>query len=173
MKRPPKSFVVEHKRRSRYGSGEVASIWSDSAGRKLRSLMRTGAEDIVRTRPHEAGIFAPLKADEKASPVSAGRILEDQSSAAEAHAMADPETFPTPRRRGRPRKAPAAPKAFVEFGTDESAAADDQPVASEMLTDTTASSERSWTPRPSYLERRAAARKALPIGERWKWNLDF
>lgn len=172
MKRPPKSFVVEHKRRSR-GGGDVASIWSDSAGRKLQSLMRTGAEDIVRTWTHEVGIFAPSKADEKASPVSAGRILEDQSSAAEAQAMADPETFPTPRRRGRPRKAPAAPKAFVEFGTDESAVADDQPVASEMLADTKASSERSRTPRPSYLERRAAARKALPIGERWKWNLDF
>jgi hypothetical protein len=173
MKRPPKSFVVEHKRRSRNGSGEVASIWSDNAGRKLRSLLRTSAEEIVQARTHKAEIFASPKDNEKAPPVSTGRILEAKSPVVLAPEPAAHDAMSTPRRRGRPRKAPAAAKALDEFGADEPTVAGDPPVTSVILTDTGASSEYSRTPRPSYLERRAAARKALPIGERWKWDLRF
>ncbi|KQT68919.1 MULTISPECIES: hypothetical protein [unclassified Aureimonas] len=201
MKRPPKSFVVEHKRRTRSATDAPVSIWSGSAGRTMRSLVE--ANDLEEAAPEQRTSRPSEPAS--AAPVARARILEAR---AEPIAIAEPEILevsaPPPRPRGRPRKAgtaAAAPKPApastaprdwsreiwmqdAEPDTDETPAAlaahdtvvtHEVPAAPDDPMAETAAETASETgpkrPKPSFRERRLEARKKLPLGQRWKWTL--
>ncbi|WP_152047485.1 hypothetical protein [Aureimonas psammosilenae] len=168
MKRPPQSFVVEHKRRPRRASGEPASIWSDDVGRELRGLLSEDAPppaDAVEASAAAMRLFAGQDI------VAPKRILEAQASPSiEAEPLVATPAPPAPRPRGRPRKVVAETLARpVEVPVEQPV---EEAVALEEAADESPDAPRASN-RPSFRTRRSAARKALPLADRWRWNLRY
>ncbi|WP_062209417.1 hypothetical protein [Aureimonas sp. AU12] len=185
MKRPSKSFVVEHKRRARASGGEPPSIWSGAIGSEMRSLVGAAEEE------HEAPAQESTRPAKPVSPPQAqagGRILvarEVAVAAVEEDTREDEETdedapAPVPKRGvGRPRRSvasaaprptPALPEADAA-PTLERDASPASPHAAEAAVPPTAASAQPGAAPLRYSERRRAMTKGLPFGERWKSGL--
>ncbi|MBB3951056.1 hypothetical protein GGQ76_002350 [Aureimonas jatrophae] len=172
MKRPVKPFVVEHRRRVRGGAGEPPGLWSDATGRALRQMVRDRDRDgkQVEDQVREPGDDRPV-----AAAPARPRILEARPSVptgdepARVPGVVDPGTRRVRQTRLRPTHD------HDEFDHAENAG--DDPVSDATVARPSdipvEAAEASKARVESLRARRAAARKGLPLHERWKWDLRF
>ncbi|MCD9007501.1 hypothetical protein LDO31_14875 [Luteimonas sp. XNQY3] len=163
MKRPPKSFIVEHKRRSRSATFKPTSIWGRVLDHEVRAPVRNADEHGAVTQRRENSVDRPLEATTIGGDLPPPRILQAHDATPPVSGMGEAAILPRP--RGRPRKP-------VTLPTDEQLSMDHGPTLVAQPDDSAPAAPLPAT-RPSFKERRRAARKALPLGERWKWNLKY
>lgn len=162
MKKPPKPFIVAHKRRARHVTVAPTSIWSDQTGRKMRGLLN---EEMASEQGSNCTMeSAPATSQPRQAPnptKSTARILEPQTKVKSIEADAVSKTELAERETEIEMPAAAAIENLAPKDCAKIA------VAAETLTPPPV----SLSVKPSYRERRRAIRKALRLGERWKRHL--
>ncbi len=182
MKRPPKAFVVEHKRRSRPSTATPPSIWTGTAGRQMRELALAGERAEASANP----TAEPSHASEIETVSQSGlrgRILEarveprapsldvepgeaiDRSVVSAASELDTASDVDAP---GSPKVSKAATVAPRDR-RDEMV----MPLSSPVTAIAKAPTTRSTPTAPGWRERRLALRRKLPLQDRWKWDLPF
>ncbi|WP_143190165.1 hypothetical protein [Aureimonas altamirensis] len=162
MKKPPKPFIVAHKRRARHVTVAPTSIWSNQTGRKMRGLLKEEMASEQGSNCIMESASATSQPRQAPNPTkSTARILELQPkvNAIEADAVSETELV----ERKTAIETPAA-TAIENLASDDFA----------KIAETAGGPEAtigSLSVKPSYCERRRALRKAIPLGKRWKRHL--
>lgn len=162
MKKPPKPFIVAHKRRARHVTVAPTSIWSDETGREIRGLLDEKMASEQGSDGTMESAVAISQLSQAPNPTrSTARILEPQTKAKAVGASAILGTELAEHKAAIETPAAAPIENLLSEDCVENAVTAEAPKLPSV----------SLSVKPSYRERRRALRKALPLGERWKRHL--